>query len=297
MDTLDVEILRHSLYIATDPAHAARGSLGPWQIARRVGVHGTTVKARLAALRARGILRDVVLAPHLSLLGARVFNVRFAFGSPASKDAALRELSEMPEVYSTRDFVGNDGWVGVLAKDPASAHETTMALGRKVGAIATEPVYEAQHPPIHFAMRPVDRRILHAYAPNAHRDAESVAEDAGTSARTVRRRLARLSEAKAFSVFLNLDVGSMSGAVAIMLEVRLANESASALVLNAFPEWTFREAARGDLVLLYLSAPDLGRVQDLCRRASALPGVVGVTPRFLLAARVNPLAIQAALAT
>lgn len=297
MDLVDLEILRLAMFVPSDPLHVRRGLLGPWDIARRLGLHGTTVKARLAAMRENGVLRGLVLGPEPGVLGAVVRVHRFAFPDIAAQAAAAARLEADPRVTDIYEFLGGQAFVGVHGRDAAEADARAAELARELGVPAAFRFERGDT----FRGRPpkaLDHRILLALVADAHRPLSEVAAEVGVSHKTVRTRLAALFEAGGFGVVPDVCMGIVQGLVPVFLAVRFgdpADPGNMTRLFNAFPEATYRDAMRGGVALLGHGVPDLAAVQALAVRAREVPGVVEAEAHLGLRGRRNPVAIQALL--
>lgn len=298
MDELDLRILGSLAWKPGDPVHMARGILRPWDIARSLGVHGNTVKARLEEMRAAGVLRGVYLVPVGALpRGMRVGVYWLRFPGLAEKRAGLAKLVGSPDVGEVVDFLGDRARVGVFARQGEDLGAMAQRLAAVVGAERAWRFYVRDFPATP-RVTDLDLRIMGALAPDALRPFAEVADEVGVTQRTVRVRFQALAEARAFAIIPQMVLGNVQGLIAYELAVEFrspAEPAWHAAVLNAFPGAFYRSRPVLENAYMYLAARTVGEVEDSVAQALAMPGVARAEALLMRAQSGNIGAVRAVL--
>jgi len=277
VDDLDLRILGLLAWKPGDPVHMARGILRPWDIARELGVHGNTVKTRLAELRASGVLQGLTLLPVAFVMRrARIGSYWLRFEDLAAKSRGLALLERNPQALEIIDYVGPELRVGVLAADGREPDAAAAALAGQASASHWSRFYERTFPGPLPKLGSLDLRILTELLPDALRPFSEVAEAVGVAQRTVRVRFRALADARAFVIVPQLDLGRVQGLLAFELDVEFEpppDPLRHAAFLNAFPEAFYRSRPTLEAGYVYLAVPTAAEVEDALRRAEAVSGV------------------------
>lgn len=279
VDELDLRILAGLAWKPGDPAHLARGVLRPWDIARALGVHGNTVKARLEEMREVGVLKGVYTVPFGPIGGVTgVGMFWFEFDGPREKNAGVEVLRRSDSVNDVHTYVGGTLRAAVLARgEPLEA--AAERLRRAIGARSAELFYRRDgvggRTPNAEKLTPLDLRVLAALVPDAHRPFSDVAEEVGVTQKTVRARYAGMQRLGVFGIIPHIDLGRMRDLVAFELAVEFEREAPGqvARFCAHFPEAFQHSAHHASNAYLFLAARDTATIEDYVLRAQAVPGV------------------------
>jgi len=275
-DATDFHILRElwvgsGTYFRTD-----RVSLE--QVARKVGVHRSTVAARLAKWMRTGFLErfSIDLDPcALGLVGAHVHLRTRA----KPFDRALALALQVEGVQAIMEF--DQGWVAVLLwADTPDACDRTLALlrgifeaGDQVGVANTAVDFPDAKP---VPLTASDVRLLLALREDARRSPAELAALVGVSARTVERRLERMREEEVFYVLPRIRFEAATGMLHGYLRVALggrAREATRRAVFEAVPDWVVRQAITPRVVRFAVFGRSLRDLQRMADAAAKVPGV------------------------
>lgn len=244
MDALDLAILREMFRERV----LFWGSLDPRvstdTIAARVGVAGSTVRARLRGWSEAGFLTRYDVLPNPSLIGARLGAGNFRLGDARAKPGAFEDLANLDGTVCAQDYVG--GWVttSFLVHDPASLDRRLRILERLPNVVEALPCVPVRTPEPTVELSPLDWRILDAMHEDASSGLAGVAKRVGVSTKTIARRHARLVKGRAVWFVPAIDFGKWTGAGIALLNVYLAPGARSRDVARAV-----RERLPGVLVL------------------------------------------------
>lgn len=232
MDALDMAILRE---LARDRVLFWGGMdprLSTGQIARRVGVDRTTVRARLHAWKDEGFLRGQRVYPSPLLLGYRFAAGGVRVADPAMKPAVLAALREVEGILTLVEYVGN--WIGVgQAFDSPAALERRLRLLAKLPGVADvqKPFFPPTLEPT-VDLTPLDWRLMDALARLGVEPFSRVASEVGISTRTLTRRYERLVRGNALWHVPSLDFTVARAGVMAKLIV-IAKENANERAIGA----------------------------------------------------------------
>lgn len=294
MDAVDLEILARLTWKPYDPQDAARGILGPWDVARALGLHGNTVKRRLARMREAGVVHGIHLMPEPGLLGMRSGLYAFRWSDAEAKARGLAALLdrpatlERPGAIDSWSFVGEEAWVGLFAREAGLEALATEAQ-HAAGALDVRLVEHRTWPVDRSQVSDLDVRLLAAFHADALRAISEVASEVGVTPRTVRTRLARLAGLGAFVIVPYWDVGRMDGLVPFVLQAELDDSSDPAprrRFLSAFPEAYDRSSFDAARPYVLLASPNTAGLERAVRRAQGVPGVA--LARALLVEATTP---------
>lgn len=191
--------------------------LKPPRIAEKVGLSVPTVKDRLRAMTEAGAIHGAFLAPNGAALGLQHYIWHFDVPEREST-RALERIEALPFVTGSADFIGPGLLTGFHAR-AEDVDEQYEELCRAVGPWAATPVYRQPYPRLARAPTRLDARIMIALWDDPLRSLPDVAEEVGVSSRTVRTRLTRLIEERAFYTRVSLDRSRMPGLLFAFLHV------------------------------------------------------------------------------
>jgi DNA-binding Lrp family transcriptional regulator len=298
VDELDLRILGSLAWKPGDPAHMARGILRPWDIARALGVHGNTVKARLEEMRAAGVLQGVYLVPVGALpAGMQIGVYWLRFAGLAEKRAGLAALAGRPMLAEVTDFVGDRVRLGIHAPGP-ELERVAEEVRRAAGAVEARRFYRREFPQSP-RVTDLDLRILDALVEDALRPFSDVADEVGVTQRTVRLRFRALAEQRAFAIIPQMVLGNVQGLVAYELVVEFREPMQPewhAALLRAFPEAFYRSRPTLENAYLDLAARTADGIEASVAKALAMPGVARAEALLMRAQMSNVAGVHGLIA-
>ncbi|MGA8302730.1 MAG: Lrp/AsnC family transcriptional regulator [Thermoplasmata archaeon] len=137
MDPLDFAIYRYLSRGGEARFWAGRRIIDPLmrprEIAERVGISESGVRARLVHLVDRGYLASKIVLPNPSLFGSQVYVANLLIKDPGEVDRILRDLALAERVIFTRDVLDEDERkirVHFLAENDSTASRYAALIGR-----------------------------------------------------------------------------------------------------------------------------------------------------------------------
>ncbi|HET6404073.1 MAG TPA: winged helix-turn-helix transcriptional regulator [Candidatus Thermoplasmatota archaeon] len=276
MDELDAMILREILWRPADPLHAARGPRRLWDVARVLGLHGTTVKRRLAAMRESGFLREIHLQPMPGLMGLEGSEHHLVYKDALTKRRAFEALSADPRVWTIYANVGNDLCVRLVAAPGEDGQEIAAEMALDTGALERRFHHLTNWSVPVEKVSALDLRILAAFAEDAYRPISDVAAEVGVAAKTVTSRMRALAKMRAYLIYPVVDYSKISGGMIVYLDLALslgATETAHTELANRFPVALCRSVRGMDNGYLVLHASGPTDIEEMVSRAQSIPGV------------------------
>lgn len=179
-------------------------------IGRTIGTSGTTVKARIDRMRARGVMSEVRVIPIAHVFGRhwRTFGIGVGPGSP--DDAAILRVQDV--IWTWRDHRG------LLVVNAFTQERDTVPAGlvslfgeEPIGAVQPEPPATADSSSL--VLSPLDWRVLEALLENPRAPLSSLSRRVGLSARTIRRRRDGLYKRGLIRSFISLDASREPGVI------------------------------------------------------------------------------------
>ena len=289
-DELDFRVLREvwvgsGLFFRSD-----RVSLE--QVARALGVHRSTVAARLAKWERNGALLGWSIELEPGAVGLVAAHVQFH-----ARAADLRRAVEVAVlVEGVRSVATMDSdWVGVLLfADDAASLERTLDLLRalfqpseELRVVDTHAMFPEVQP---MPLRALDVRLLMALQEDARQSPARLAGRLGVAKRTVERRLAHLQAKGVYFVMPRIHPADLRGMVNGSVTFTLPEKGRTAVVrqvLAAAPEHFVRQL-EGPVGMLGLYAPSNAALGKVVEGLRAVQGVSDVRLRFFQWMRLAP---------
>lgn len=291
LDDADWLILRE--LFRWDVGNVARGPLRPpvQELAARAGLHRNSVHARLAALRAGGVLVGSAFHPRHAFLGYGRMGYGFDGVSPASVDALEALLAPFPGVELA---ILAHGLVFMHVWHEGDAERLAGAIAEALGASRAWPSYVAPPPRPRLQLAPLDARILQALHEDPARSTSELAAAARVSTRTWERRVQKLLAEGAGGMVPRVRLANVEGAILVEYVVTLGDARAHASLERAFPDRVL--GPFGPHVPPQVAVPVVNLDHAERRRADALrePGIEAVE-MHLMREFLHPRAFDAFL--
>lgn len=248
---------------------------------RVVGVHGTTIKARLAKWRALGFLHGFTLDVDPAAYGGVGRQVQFSVAAP-DKERALRAASLVDGVQHVLVF--RDGWVGIpfYASSRPAAERTQRLLSTILEAHEVVKVSDTSedYPDVKtIGMSGLDVDIVKVLLEDARRSPSQVATATDASVRTIERRSARLRSMEIISTLPRVDWARSGRIAAAFVVTTLDGAAAKSRALRVAPRQFTRNTQAEGVLRLGMWAPTLAKLEKDIERLRAVPGVRDVRAR------------------
>ncbi len=172
----------------------------PREIADRVGLSESAVRTRIRHLTEAGYLRDRMVVPNPSLIGATAYVVDVPVRAPSEAERILRDLRLVGGVIFTRDVLDEDRrslQVFLAAEGAIAASRIAALLGRLTpdgSALAARPYYL---PPCEVELSPLLWRVVYCLRSRPDASLAEIAASARVSLKTAARCFHRLLDAHA----------------------------------------------------------------------------------------------------
>ena len=288
MDTLDVRILRALLQSgpATSLDLGFRRSFSA--IARNLGVDEGTISHRVHRLRKSGFLKGWSVGINPELVGDKMIQLWVDVEPPTSKPEAIEKLRLLPGVAVVKDLYGPSLGLVVYYEGEASLERLTRLLSQITGSKRVESMPEP-FPRCDTVLAEEDLRLIEALQKEPLTSFARLAHDLGRAAKTVRRRVDRLSRAQAIYLVAELDpkflVGGIVGSLLVSYQPSADKVKVDALLLEQIADQLmFAELDAPHHSSFALALSGVAQSRDLLAGVVRIPGVA--TARLDLVAEV-----------
>lgn len=283
VDAVDLAILREMMSERTVLFGSFNPKISSEQVARRLNVDPSTVRARIRGWERQGFLEGFAILPNPRLFGAQVHACGLRIENPRMKAAALEQVALVDGVVSHIEHVG--AWIGVgfVIDHPSVLDRRTKQLANIPGVDETEPFFEAELIAPTRQPSPLDWRILAAAHADPKATLSTLARRVGVSLSTLASHYQGLVSGHSVWSLPQLDFSRFDGGVLIRLIVvmdRGANiPGLAAAIAREFSEPFFLQSPDGlataDTLVadLLLHLPAVARIEDVQVLALSHPGV------------------------
>lgn len=251
-------------------------------IARRLRIGPTTVRARLKAWRERGFLRGTEVLPHPQLLGLKLGSGDIRVDDPREKPRVAERLELVPGALGCLDHVGPWMAFSVLAPSDAGMDRIRKLVAQLPGVDEVTPCHTLAPPPPRRALTKLDWSIIAALRAKPDASLREVAAEVGVSAKTFGKRYKALLADNAALFVPLLDLAAWPGAFAryIVLPTPGAERAKLHARLRAMPRVmdTFDAAAvqGGPIFSVWMHQPNVAAAEETQRELLDLAGVAQV---------------------
>lgn len=256
-------------------ARLSREPLAPQSaLAEEAGLSPNAARARIAKLRAHGVLMGVYAFPHPALFGK---TTRLAVYAPPGRPLDASKTLEIDGVLSYS--VNHDGQIAVTYYAQGPEAPPPRAVDALMGASAPR-IYGRESPPMRPPGAALSRdqwRIVEAMCEDGRLGAREIAERTGLSERVVRRQRARMLEGNQVALVTGILSNLADGIVLFHLFVAGPGTKDAAKVERAIGAAIVQERTSGpDGLYIFCHADSLGDALIAREKAAAIPGVVHV---------------------
>lgn len=274
MDEVDIRIL-NAMGLRRFSA-SKRADLRPASIARRVDLDPTTVRDRINRMEEAEFLNGFEVIPNFGLFGLNWTTGFFDGLNSDEKKEALERLHLVEHVIDVHDF-----FQGPLCVE--FAYRDGPDRARKMGLIAEftgrqgEVVNEATFDNDSLQLSSTDWDILAALREDALMRQRDIADEIGANVRTVRRRLKRLEDNKAFYLVPRIDPANGQGFLFAGIGVWLDSDddtNTRRRVHDLVDDYRIARFDTGtDIVYVVVASPSPASIEGLDRAISRTRGV------------------------
>lgn len=288
MDSLDLRILR--TFLKEGPLASLdlgfRRSFS--SIAHELGVDETTVTNRLHRLYDSGFVKGWSVGINPRLVGQQMMQLWIEVDPPSSKPEAIARIRLMPGVAVVKDLYGPSLGVVLYYDSEATLQRATELVAEIAGSNALTSVPE-RFPESDLVLGEEDLRILRGLQDEPLTSYMRLARKIGRSARTIKRRIARLSREGAIYLVVEADpknlIGGIVGSLLVTYEGPTEKRDSGQNVCSRVEGHLFfanRDSPSHDYFALVLTS--VAQSRDVLREVLAIPGVA--TARLDLVAEV-----------
>jgi DNA-binding Lrp family transcriptional regulator len=175
-------------------------TITPREIAERVGISESGVRARLLHLADRGFLKDKAVIPNPSLFGRRIYVADLLVKQSGEVDRILRDLTLVEGVVFTRDVMDEDErkiQVHFVSESDSTASRQAALLGR-LSSVSRPLLPQTYYtPPCDRELSPLDWRVLQAVWRHPEATFGEIAEAVGISLKTAARSYHQMVDSRA----------------------------------------------------------------------------------------------------
>ncbi|MFI5420583.1 MAG: AsnC family transcriptional regulator [Nitrososphaerales archaeon] len=212
MDSLDIRIIHYMLDTkATSPVDSnVRKSLS--SIARKLKVDENTVKNRIDRLHRSGFLRGWCVGINPSLVNQKMTQIWFDVDDASSKQEVIEKISLIPGVAVIKNLFGSSLCIAFYYEGEQTLRKTIALISKIAGSDSTTSASEP-FPVCKLKLSSDDLRIITSLQKDPLKSYTGVAMELGLSTKTVKRRVARLTDGDALYLLAELDPKFMSGGI------------------------------------------------------------------------------------
>jgi len=278
LDTTDLAIVRQLAHPATFQWDV-RVSYA--DVGRALGIDEETVRARVKKLQDAGVLTGWDVMPNPRVLGRDAGRVELPCVDEAAKRRTMDALPAMDGIWLVFDNYGTS--IGLVAFWEAPSVPRNLKLLEALGG--RPPMWMPMTiPPAAVELERIDWRVVRALRRNPRGSFEALAQDAGLSERTVRRRLTRLTDGRALLIVPRVDQSKVDGLVMGMLVVEHKDPKTRGDVdafLRTLPGTVFAWF-EGPVSRVSLGRRNIADLDALRREVGAMPGVARVFVEIII---------------
>lgn len=296
MDAVDFAIFRSLCGEGGARFYAARTVIDPRisaaDVAERIGISATAVRARLRRWHTEGLLRGHAVWPNPALFGVGMMSVDIPLEMNRPADGLFLALKSIEGVWFARDAIDEDRRVVIVnfvSDTPSSTQRRIQALTRLAPGNVLDPPRPAWLPICTVELSRLDWKIVRIFRADPLVPLPRAAKEVGVTLKTLSRRYHRLLDGDA--VWWTISV-SNSKVPAVYVHVMFRDaelaERGNRELGEKFPNWIpaatggygFPPEARPVHLVAVFPLESPAGVADILRAIHALPGVVAVRRRF-----------------
>lgn len=266
-----------------------RNSRTPYsELGKELGLSPQMVHRRVQHLMDVEIIRGTYAALSFKAMKA-MWVIVHGWSKANSMDEVAKELRDDHRVAIMQVASGNYVYVHGNVTDAVGLAELVSSVQR--GAKLSEPQVGIVHtPPLeHAGLSGMDLRIIKALANDTRRPVNEIAEELGTTAKTVRRRLDRLMKEELVQLSINWQpdtMGDMVSQIHLVLKEGVPNERAAYLMIKKYGPGIIRSYTFSNvpgLIILTYCNRNAREMQDTCKELEGEGIFISVVPNVIRA--------------
>ena len=264
-----------------------RNSRTPYSdLGKELGLSPQMVHRRVQHLMDVEIIRGTYAALSFKAMKA-MWVIVHGWSKANSMDEVAKELRNDQHVAIMQVASGNYVYVHGNVTDAVGLAELVTSVQRS--ARLSEPQVGIVHtpPPEHSGLSAMDLRIIKALANDTRRPVNEIAQELGTTAKTVRRRLDRLMKEDLVQLSINWQpdtMGDMVSQIHLVLKDGVANEKAAYLMIKKYAPGIIRSYTFSNVpgfILLTYCNRNAREMQDTCRELEGEGIFTSVVPNVI----------------
>ena len=258
------------------------------ELGKELGLSPQVVHRRVQNLMEADIIRGTYAALSFKAMGAMWVMVH-GWSKANSMDEVAHALKDVPQVAIVQVASGNYIYVHGNVRDAVGLADLVSAVQQeaevsdpRVGIVLTPPSEDVR-------MSVLDLRIINALSKDARRPVNELAEELGTTVKTVRRRLDRLMKEELVQLSIHWQpdtMGDMVSQIHLMLKEGVPNEKAAFLIIKKYAPGIIRSYTFSNvpgLILLTYCSPNAREMQRTCQELEAEGIFISVVPNVIRA--------------
>lgn len=266
-----------------------RNSRTPYsELGKELGLSPQMVHRRVQHLMDVEIIRGTYAALSFKAMKA-MWVIVHGWSKANSMDEVARELKGDPHVAIMQVASGNYVYVHGNVTDAVGMAELVTSVQR-CAKLSEPQVGIVQTPPLeHVGLSGMDLRIIKALANDTRRPVNEIAEELGTTAKTVRRRLDRLMKEGLVHLSINWQPDTMGDVISqihMVLKDGVSNEKAAYLMIKKYAPGIIRSYTFSNvpgLIILTYSNRNAREMQDTCKELEGEGIFTSVVPNVIRA--------------
>lgn len=266
-----------------------RNSRTPYsELGKELGLSPQMVHRRVQHLMDVEIIRGTYAALSFKAMKA-MWVIVHGWSKANSMDEVAKDLRNDPHVAIMQVASGNYVYVHGNVTDAVGLAELVTSV-QKSAKLSEPQVGIVQTPPLgNDALSGMDLRIIKALANDTRRPVNEIAEELGTTAKTVRRRLDRLMKEDLVQLSINWQpdtMGDMVSQIHLVLKEGVPNEKAAYLMIKKYAPGIIRSYTFSNVpgfILLTYCNRNAREMQDTCRELEGEGVFTSVVPNVIRA--------------
>ncbi len=263
------------------------------ELGKELGLSPQMVHRRVQHLMDVEIIRGTYAALSFKAMKA-MWVIVHGWSKANSMEEVAKDLRNDPHVAIMQVASGNYVYVHGNVTDAVGLAELVTSVQRS--AKLSEPqVGIVQTPPLgNDGLSGMDLRIIKALANDTRRPVNEIAEELGTTAKTVRRRLDRLMKEELVQLSINWQpdtMGDMVSQIHLVLKEGVPNEKAAYLMIKKYAPGIIRSYTFSNVpgfILLTYCNRNAREMQDTCRELEGEGVFTSVVPNVIRAIHHYP---------
>ena len=259
-------------------------------LAEKLGLSVNAIHKRIQSLKETGVIRNFTAKIGIGALG--IVSV-LVFGSSEIKlgEQVLAKLQENDRTYWVAVGSGNYLYIGGYLRN-ISELDAYVTSVKKEGDMASPVVgiivpSEKDVPHSIAKLQNLDYRIIYALQKDSRKAIPEIAEEISVSAKTIRRRLARMISENLIELSLEWFPDKSNDIMTLFdIDLKAQADKGKAVSLfnkeyspNALFCWTFSNLP--DSILFFVWTNSMKELQDITKRIQGEPTIERVMPRIL----------------